>query len=203
MDPNSLSPTSASRPPSPQRQTREETIPLGNLGKDGKRDDGFRFPPAPRNPGNDPTRPRESSSEPSKTPKDKSLDASATAVKENQDSVFAQTDNPHIFQRKHGGWYARLPDVDIGKREIKTVVNGNDEGGHSTKIQDRPTHYSGHTVKEETSTAQTLLLEWNNSKVSDNKRTLSLFDDHDCRSNQQETDTLRRVYWQFVRFRNA
>ena len=195
MAASNLSPESASRPPSPQRLPISVTPTAWSTRRNDKKDRGFSFTPISPNPGSDPTRPLESFSKPSRSDTETSLDASATALKEGKDPVFVQT-SAHIFQRKHGGWYARLPDVDIGKQESEVLVNGAANGVQATRVggPGQGTHYSGHTEKEDSSSVMRLLLAWDNVRKG-NKSKLSLFDVAGSASSQGDPDTIRRIYW--------
>ena len=96
-------------PPNPRRnsQSPSQLLPPHSVS------DGFEYNQwTARNPGRDPTKPKDRNPAPVEV-QEAFLDLTATAGHEDQDRVFTET-APHIFQRKQGGWNARLPDVDIG-----------------------------------------------------------------------------------------
>lgn len=74
--------------------------------------DGFKFDWAPKNPAGEPTRPKRISNPPPVELQEPRLDLTARADHKDPDHVFVQT-LPHIFQRKQGGWNAKLPEVDL------------------------------------------------------------------------------------------
>ncbi|KAL9130006.1 MAG: hypothetical protein Q9217_001690 [Psora testacea] len=125
MDPTLLSPTpSGPDLPGPKlSQNPPDSI------------DGFKYNWTPRNPGSEPTRPKESSHPPPVDLQEPLLDLAANATYDDQDRVFVQA-SPHIFQRQQGGWNAKLPEVDLGDRQststpIQVSSEYNRGEGHS------------------------------------------------------------------------
>lgn len=74
--------------------------------------DGFKFDGAARNPADEPTKPKKASRPPPVKLQEPSLDLTAKAKYDDQERMSAQA-SPRIFQRKQGGWNAKLPEVDL------------------------------------------------------------------------------------------
>ena len=183
-----------------------------------EKNDGFDFTPSEKNPGNEPTRPRDVIQEPPTTVQEALLDLSASRGKENQDQVYDKTGH-HIYQRKHGGWYARLPDVDIALPAARSAANGTTGGGAVKQdVKNSATHDSTQTTRKDDSTELELMLSWTSAKTAGNKTRLQFVDasspamrntEVPPRENSQpavrspvlslqESDPVRRLFWRCV-----
>lgn len=101
MDPRSLSP-----PPkgSTSLESKSSQIPADSV-------DGLTYNWTSRNPGREATSPKEPSNPSPVELQEPLLDLASNVTYEDQDRVFVQA-SPHIFQRKQGGWNAKLPEVE-------------------------------------------------------------------------------------------
>ncbi len=109
MDPKLLSPPASGTSLSESKPPSTPSIVV----------DGFKFDWAPKNPAGEPTRPKETSNPPPVELQEPRLDLTAKVSYEDQDRVFVQAE-PYIFQRKQGGWNAKLPEVDLD--DHRTIV---------------------------------------------------------------------------------
>ena len=102
--------------------------------------DGFDFGSTPKNPAGEPTKPKKASKPPPVKLQEPRLDLNAKADYKDQDHVFVQT-SPHIFQRKQGGWNAKLPEVDLDDSETiveSTQVSSTEsQHGQSTALNSK------------------------------------------------------------------
>ena len=124
MDPNALRPSSS----------RRNSAQLAQSPPQQKCNDGFEYHWLAKDPASEPTKPKEPTNPPPVQIQESFLDLTAIAGREDPDRVFIET-APHIFQRKQGGWNARLPDVDVCRRPA--VPNGDVEI-HGGKGHDSP-----------------------------------------------------------------
>ncbi|KAL9102114.1 MAG: hypothetical protein Q9163_002698 [Psora crenata] len=93
-------------------------------------DDGFDYNRIAKKPESEPTRLKEITNPPPVDIEEPRLDPIATANYEDQDCVFTQT-SPHIFQRRQGGWNAKLPEVDLEKQYlVSNRTNGPSRPNH-------------------------------------------------------------------------
>ena len=102
------------------------------------------------------------------------LDLTATVRKDTLDHVFTETWQ-HIFQRKSGGWYARLPDVEVSLSTKVLANNTTGKAGRSASMPNHPTNYSKETARETSSTELDLRLEWETQKLAANHQGLKFF----------------------------
>lgn len=83
--------------------------------KDQWPDDGFQYDRIGRNPSEDRTKSRDTNL-PSAEAYKPLLDTVAFRPHDDEDEIFTQT-FPHIYQRKRGGWNARIPEVDTKEED--------------------------------------------------------------------------------------
>ena len=165
-------PNHSASPPKPPRAAPKSQI--GSHKAKKQKDDGFGYEPTPNNPANQQTLVRDAVEGSAAGRQKVPFDLTASVRKENLDRVFTET-KEHIFQRKSGGWYARLPDVDVPQdgQTQANVGTGKDEGHGS--LPPRPTHLSTETAKKECSTELELCLQWENPKIAPNHHGLKFF----------------------------
>lgn len=108
--------------------------------------DRFNFDWTLKNPAGEPTRPRGIPNPPPVDLQEPRLDLTAKARHEDQDRVFVQA-SPYIFQRKQGGWNAKLPEVNISdhrtiagaaRRSLQETAGAKAIRGNLLKSEARP-----------------------------------------------------------------
>ena len=190
-------------PPTPRRNSQgpAQLFPPQSV------NDGFEYQWTAKNPGRDPTKPADPTPPPVGV-QEAFLDLTANAGHEDQDRVFTET-SPHIFQRKQGGWNARLPDVDIGDSQDTQTTNA------AATNEDNP--LPGTALQTQTDPVSTYLpfrLTWRVKHVehkrtflfsipkengnSSNEKQASSTDSHESISEPNDPDTVRRVSWRYI-----